>query len=100
MHFLVAHLLKLPYTVTATLCFSLHTAALMRRYVLTPGLPCRLPVCGCGLRWEGQKHLVEPFINDYVKFNSNTGWACSADGWCEVSWVLQLICASITKSSN
>jgi len=43
--------------------------------------------------------LVEPFINDYVKFNSNTGWACSTGGWCEVSWLLQLICrASITKS--
>jgi hypothetical protein len=28
---------------------------------------------------------VEPFIDDYVKFNSNSGWACNTDGWCEVS---------------
>jgi hypothetical protein len=41
-------------------------------------------------RWAGQKHLVEPYIHDYVKFNSNSGWACSADGWCEVSRLLQL----------
>jgi hypothetical protein len=28
--------------------------------------------------------LVEPFIDDYVKFNSNSGWTCNTDGWCEV----------------
>jgi len=44
--------------------------------------------------------LVEPFIKDYVKFNSNTGWACSTDGWAEVSWLLQLICRTITMSSK
>jgi hypothetical protein len=27
---------------------------------------------------------VEPFINNYQKFNSNSGWACDDDGWCEV----------------
>jgi hypothetical protein len=27
---------------------------------------------------------VEPFINNYQKFNSNSGWACDDEGWSEV----------------
>jgi hypothetical protein len=34
---------------------------------------------------EGQRHLVEPFIENYTKFNSNTGWT-NPDGspWSDV----------------
>ncbi|WIA19927.1 hypothetical protein OEZ85_005816 [Tetradesmus obliquus] len=39
-------------------------------------------------RRPGQKTLTEPFINNYTKFNSNSGWACSTDGWCEVMQAL------------
>jgi len=31
--------------------------------------------------WAGQKHLVEPFIPNYQKFNSNTGVQMGDDGW-------------------
>ena len=30
-----------------------------------------------GGRYEGQKHLVEPFIENWEKFNSNSGWSAS-----------------------
>ncbi|KAM7211388.1 alpha-protein kinase 1 [Rhypophila decipiens] len=38
--------------------------------------------------WAGSKHLVEPFIKDYVKFNSNSGWADDDEGWPEVMQAL------------
>lgn len=31
--------------------------------------------------WAGTKHLIEPFIEDYIKFNSNSGWADDDEGW-------------------
>ncbi|KAJ6789691.1 hypothetical protein PWT90_00555 [Aphanocladium album] len=40
-----------------------------------------------GLR-EDEKILVEPFIDDYQKFNSNTGWTNDDDGWAEVMQAL------------
>ena len=30
---------------------------------------------------EGEPVLVEPFIENFEKFNSNTGWARNAEGW-------------------
>ncbi|KAJ4159996.1 uncharacterized protein LMH87_007931 [Akanthomyces muscarius] len=37
---------------------------------------------------EGEKILVEPFIRDYQKFNSNSGWTNDGDGWAEVMQAL------------
>lgn len=34
--------------------------------------------------WSGQKHLCEPFIEDYQKFNNNSGWNDDSDSWGEV----------------
>jgi hypothetical protein len=42
--------------------------------------------------------LVEPFVNNYVKFNSNSGWACTDDGWCEVR--LQTGCQPVLHSQR
>jgi hypothetical protein len=58
-------------------------------------------------RCAGQKLLIELFIHNYVKFNSNSGWACSTDGWCEVSPLLLLLaclallaCLCVTVASR
>lgn len=40
-----------------------------------------------GLR-QGEKILVEPFIRNYQKFNSNSGWTNDDDGWAEVMQAL------------
>jgi hypothetical protein len=32
-------------------------------------------------RWVGQKFLCEPFIQNYQKFNSNTGWSDESQAW-------------------
>ncbi|ATY62196.1 elongation factor 2 [Cordyceps militaris] len=37
---------------------------------------------------EGEKILVEPFIRNYQKFNSNSGWTNDDDGWAEVMQAL------------
>ncbi|OAR03133.1 hypothetical protein LLEC1_05508 [Akanthomyces lecanii] len=37
---------------------------------------------------EGEKTLVEPFIRNYQKFNSNSGWTNDDDGWAEVMQAL------------
>eukprot|EP00884_Botryococcus_braunii_P003389 jgi/Botrbrau1/13050/Bobra.0187s0012.1 len=37
-----------------------------------------------GTRYAGQKTLTEPFINNYQKFNSNTGCVIGGDSWSEV----------------
>ena len=34
---------------------------------------------GSGDEWTGTRHLVEPFIENYQKFNSNTGWVTKKD---------------------
>lgn len=34
--------------------------------------------------WSGQRHLCEPFIENYEKFNSNTGWNDDSTSWGEV----------------
>lgn len=34
--------------------------------------------------YDGQKALIEPFIINFEKFNSNTGWR--DDGRCKVWW--------------
>jgi hypothetical protein len=38
--------------------------------------------------WAGQKHLCEPFIQNYQKFNSNTGWSDDSMAWGEVMQAL------------
>lgn len=37
---------------------------------------------------EGEKILVEPFIQNYQKFNSNSGWTNDDGGWAEVMQAL------------
>jgi hypothetical protein len=39
-------------------------------------------------RWAGHKVLQEPFIDNYHKFNSNTGWADSSNPWPQVMQAL------------
>ncbi|KAK7419697.1 hypothetical protein QQZ08_010784 [Neonectria magnoliae] len=39
-------------------------------------------------QWAGQKALHEPFIEDYQKFNSNTGWVDDMTSWGEVMQAL------------
>lgn len=34
--------------------------------------------------WVGQKVLLEPFIHNYEKFNSNTGWVSDGEAWGQV----------------
>ncbi len=38
--------------------------------------------------WAGQRHLCEPFIQNYQKFNSNTGWSDDSEAWGEVMQAL------------
>jgi len=38
--------------------------------------------------WSGRKTLVEPFIHNWEKFNSNSGWASNKGGWHEVMQAL------------
>lgn len=35
----------------------------------------------CGRRYAGKKHLVERYIHNYQRFNSNSGWATTAARW-------------------
>lgn len=37
---------------------------------------------------SGEKHLLEPFINDFRKFNSNTGWTNCKTPWSRVMQAL------------
>ena len=39
-------------------------------------------------RWAGRKVLQEPFIHNYQKFNSNTGWADDSIPWARVMQAL------------
>jgi len=39
-------------------------------------------------QWAGQKVLQEPFIQEYQKFNSNTGWADDSIPWSRVMQAL------------
>ncbi|KAH6621457.1 putative elongation factor 2 kinase [Chaetomium sp. MPI-SDFR-AT-0129] len=41
-----------------------------------------------GSSWAGQKILVEPFIQNYQKFNSNTGWNDDSGAWPQVMQAL------------
>jgi hypothetical protein len=41
-----------------------------------------------GRSWAGRKALQEPFIENYQKFNSNTGWADSSSAWPKVMQAL------------
>ncbi|KAM4061342.1 alpha-kinase family protein [Hirsutella rhossiliensis] len=43
---------------------------------------------GSSDEWSGQRHLCEPFIQDYQKFNSNSGWSDDSDAWAEVMQAL------------
>lgn len=46
-------------------------------------------VCVCMLGpWAGQLLLVEPFIQNYQKFNSNTGWCDDHAAWSQVMQAL------------
>jgi hypothetical protein len=38
--------------------------------------------------WAGARSLTEPFIEDYEKFNSNSGWTDDSEGWPEVMQAL------------
>ncbi|KAF3069693.1 Alpha-protein kinase vwkA [Daldinia childiae] len=38
--------------------------------------------------WAGQRVLCEPFIQNYQKFNSNTGWSDESEAWGEVMQAL------------
>jgi hypothetical protein len=42
----------------------------------------------CQPAWAGKKVLQEPFINDYQKFNSNTGWSDDSIPWSRVMQAL------------
>ncbi|KAJ3542996.1 hypothetical protein NM208_g3801 [Fusarium decemcellulare] len=42
----------------------------------------------CNNEWGGQKSLIEPFIQNYQKFNSNTGWYDDSRTWGEVMQAL------------
>lgn len=39
-------------------------------------------------KWSGQRHLCEPFIQNYRKFNSNTGWNDIGMEWAQVMQAL------------
>ncbi|KAI1491549.1 kinase-like protein [Biscogniauxia mediterranea] len=41
-----------------------------------------------GSKWAGQHGLCEPFIQNYQKFNSNTGWNDDSRAWGEVMQAL------------
>ncbi|KAI1652815.1 kinase-like protein [Daldinia decipiens] len=41
-----------------------------------------------GAQWAGQRILCEPFIQNYQKFNSNTGWSDDSEAWGEVMQAL------------
>ncbi|KAK7746218.1 hypothetical protein SLS62_009434 [Diatrype stigma] len=41
-----------------------------------------------GTEWAGQHALSEPFIQNYQKFNSNTGWTDDSEAWGEVMQAL------------
>lgn len=45
----------------------------------------------------GQHVLVEPFIEKYEKFNSNSGWADMNDGW---PAVMQASCGAVAHTST
>ncbi|KAL7950231.1 kinase-like protein [Trichoderma barbatum] len=42
----------------------------------------------CSDDWKGQKCLTEPFIQNYQKFNSNSGWNAKSTTWSEVMQAL------------
>jgi len=37
---------------------------------------------------DGEKFLVEPFIEYWQKWNSNSGWSSDEEGWCEIMQAL------------
>jgi Alpha-kinase family len=37
--------------------------------------------------WAGKKALVEPLIQDFVKWNSNSGWSQHGIGWADIMQV-------------
>ena len=43
---------------------------------------------GSGNSWVGRKVLQEPYIDNYVKFNSNSGWADGSTPWPRVMQAL------------
>ncbi|KAM7189330.1 Protein kinase-like domain containing protein [Rhypophila sp. PSN 637] len=45
---------------------------------------------------RGSKVLVEPYIENYVKFNSNSGWTDSSQGWPEIMQALSHFSYNIT----
>ncbi|KAM0262187.1 hypothetical protein ACHAQJ_001932 [Trichoderma viride] len=50
----------------------------------------------CPDEWAGQRFLCEPFIQNYQKFNSNTGWNDSSIAWGEVMQALSHFSYHIT----
>jgi hypothetical protein len=41
-----------------------------------------------GSSYEGQRHLIEPFIENFEKFNSNSGYVGGSGGWYQVMQAL------------
>ena len=52
-----------------------------------------------GTRYAGQKHLIEPFIEGFQKFNSNAGWYNDETPWHEVMQALSHFSYHITGGS-
>ena len=50
----------------------------------------------CDNDWAGQRQLVEPFIQNYQKFNSNTGWNDKSQGWAQALQALSHFSYHIT----
>mmetsp|Transcript_2429 Transcript_2429/g.4522 ORF Transcript_2429/g.4522 Transcript_2429/m.4522 type:complete len:304 (-) Transcript_2429:456-1367(-) len=50
--------------------------------------------------WQGQKVLQEPFITNYEKFNSNTGWSDDSTPWPRVMQAVSHFSYHISNGSN
>ncbi len=46
---------------------------------------------------KGQRYLVEPFIEHWQKWNSNSGWAFNSDEWSEIMQALSHFSFHATK---
>jgi len=42
----------------------------------------------CGPAWAGKKYLQEPYIHNYQRFNSNTGWSNTKVRWGDIMQAL------------
>eukprot|EP00516_Mucochytrium_quahogii_P011074 CAMPEP_0203784622 /NCGR_PEP_ID=MMETSP0100_2-20121128/564_1 /ASSEMBLY_ACC=CAM_ASM_000210 /TAXON_ID=96639 /ORGANISM=" , Strain NY0313808BC1" /LENGTH=295 /DNA_ID=CAMNT_0050686615 /DNA_START=258 /DNA_END=1146 /DNA_ORIENTATION=+ len=49
--------------------------------------------------WAGQKAMIEPFIENYEKFNSNSGWKSDSSPWPRVMQALSHFSYHISRSN-